>query len=157
MPQPRQRIPRMKRPRPERGPVVRWLAAGFCALVLLALTRVPYETLREERIRAFGEEPALGVVTARRTVPAQEGERHELTYRYRGPDGVARLRSAPFPADVWHASAPGTTLEVYFASGEPNLSRARFEVEDGFRVWLREAVRGDALPERAREKGRETP
>ncbi|MGE4506835.1 MAG: hypothetical protein AB7D51_15935, partial [Desulfovibrionaceae bacterium] len=71
--------------------------------------------------------------------------------------GVARLRSAPFPADVWRASAPGTTLEVYFASGEPNLSRARFEVEDGFRVWLREAVRGDALPERAREKRRETP
>lgn len=118
-------------------------ALSLALLALLGLTLVPYQTIREERIRAFGEEPARAVIIA---AEKREG-RFLLTYRYRGPEGAPRARQAEFAPDFWTAHPEGSIIEIYFAKGEPNLSRARFEREDTFRVWLRRAVRGDELPE----------
>lgn len=122
------------------------LAAAF----LFALTQIPYSTIRQERIRAFGE----------RTVPAvveQKARRDGtllLTYSYRTDDGRVRRRTAPFPRPFWDRIRPGQPLEVYVAVGAPNLSRAREETEEPFRVWLRTTVRGKELPEHGFEPPR---
>ncbi|MBU1247334.1 MAG: hypothetical protein KKB70_01440 [Proteobacteria bacterium] len=125
----------------------RLLAVLLTGLVLWLLTQVPYGIIRQERIRAFGETPAMATVVEVTAREGNAGRRYLATYRYIGPDGMARLRNAPFPLKAWRTLAPGSRIVVYYATGEPNISRARLELEVPFQVWLRQFARGDDLPE----------
>ncbi len=125
----------------------RSLAILLSATFLWLLTQIPYDIIRQERIRAFGEEPAQALVVSKSASLEPEGNKHQIIYRYIGPEGLSRQRKAEFDAPFWQSVRPGDSITVYYARGEPNLSRAHFEVEDSFRVWLRQTVRGDDLPE----------
>ncbi len=125
----------------------RSLAVVLTATFLWLLTQIPYDIIRQERIRAFGEEPTQALVVSKSASLGLEGELHQIIYRYVGPEGLNRQREAIFDAHFWQSVRPGNSITIYYALGEPNLSRAHLEIEDPFRVWLRNAVRGNDLPE----------
>ena len=127
------------------------LALILTGAVLWLLSQVPYQILREERIRAFGETEVRAVVTGVAVDDSGTGRTWLATYRYIGPEGMTRERRAAFPPEVWERLAPGRVITVYYANGEPNISRAQLEAESAFRVGLRRLARGDDLPEKRKK------
>lgn len=125
----------------------RSLAILLAATFLWMLTQIPYDIIRQERIRAFGETAAPAQVVGKDLLRENGEARHLVSYRYHGPEGQQRRRTALFPAKAWNAMRIGQAITIYYATGEPNLSRASGEQEESFRVWLRRFARGDDLPE----------
>ena len=131
--------------RPKRSPGVRLarIIIGILAVaaIVYGLSSLPYDVLRMERHRLFGEMRTIGRVTALRTdVVPQEGLRHFIDYKYIDGDGLARQGTARVPRDLWIQFYTGARLNVLFARSKPSLSRIPGEIETPFQQWLRQML-----------------
>lgn len=113
---------------------------GACAvaLIIFAFSQIPYDILREERFRLFGEVRTTGMVTETLTdnVP-QEPPRFIVRYKYVDQDGQARHATALLPQPLWARYHPGSRIAVLYARPQPDLSRVPHEIEPAFQLWLR--------------------
>jgi hypothetical protein len=121
------------------------IALGFAgtALIIWALSSLPYDTFREERIRALGEHSTRGVVFSKRTEPDSDGPLYLITYRYSDMEGIEHVGMANLPRDRWQRLNKGDRIKVFFARANPALSRAQFMIEPAFQIKLRQWIRGD--------------
>ncbi|WP_285906300.1 DUF3592 domain-containing protein [Pseudodesulfovibrio pelocollis] len=112
------------------------------ALIIYALSMVPYDILRAERFRIYGESFTTGVVTAVRAEAAtSEGSRFFVDYKYVDADGLVRNATARLPHEEWERYRPGERIEVLYASQRPAVSRTPGEIEPRFQLWLRAMLR----------------
>lgn len=115
------------------------------ALIAYALSMVPYDVLRAERFRMYGERLTTGMVTAVRTeAGTRDGARFFVDYKYVDPDGLVRNGTARLPHQTWQRYRPGARIEVIYARQRPDLSRTRQEMEPSFQLWLRRMLRQDS-------------
>lgn len=118
------------------------LAVTIAAIWLISL--VPYEMLREERARAFGEIRTTGQVVSKK-IQEDDGEPlYLIKYKYFDLDGLRRTGMANMPQRWWKQFRRGSAVTVYFARSRPTLSRIRHMVEPKSQVWLRNWLRDDA-------------
>ncbi len=106
------------------------------ALIVFVLSQIPYELLREERFRLYGETRTTGIVTDVYTAN-DHGRYFIVGYKYIDQDGFAHTAQAPLPKAIWQKFGPGSRIEVFYASGQPQLARVRGELEPAFQIWLR--------------------
>jgi len=104
-----------------------------------AFASLPYDILRAERARLYGEEATTGVVLAahRDPSPGSPEARLVVEYKYIDPDGFARTASARVDAAEWAKYRPGRPIKVIFVRNRPDIVRLPGEVEPAFQVWLR--------------------
>lgn len=131
---------------PRRTPAQRLLRVilGIAAVALIAwgLGSLPYDILRAERSRLFGEEVTSGLVLKVRT-DADAGHPDAslvIEYKYVDPDGYARRAEARMPNSEWSRCRPGAVITVLLVRGRPDMARVPNEVEPAFQVWLRELM-----------------
>lgn len=111
-------------------------------IVLISLFFIPYEEIRIERIRAFGESMAVGTVVGKKIMNIDTmriGDKignHVLTYRFIDPSGLARERSACVEIAFWNRVVPGDSVVVHFAKAEPGISRLQHELENSLVRFL---------------------
>ncbi|BCS90112.1 DUF3592 domain-containing protein [Pseudodesulfovibrio sediminis] len=112
------------------------------SLILWALYSIPYDILREERARLYGEIVTSGQVLEVRTdvTPRYPEARLVIRYTYVDPDGFARFAEARIPDSQWQKFQPGAVIEVIYGRTQPALVRVPGEVEPRFQVWLRELI-----------------
>ena len=131
---------------PRRSPLQRAVRAliGVAAvgLIVWGLASIPYDILRAERARLYGEEATTGLVLRLRTDedPAHPRARVVIEYTYADPDGFTRRAEARLPDSLWKRYRPGKVVKVLLVRGRPDLSRIPDEVEPAFQVWLRELM-----------------
>jgi hypothetical protein len=129
-------------PRVKRTPAQRLarvlLGAAAVWLIIYGLSLIPYDILRAERLRIYGESSTAGIVTAVRAEAATaDGPRFFADYKYVDADGLARQGSARLPRAAWQRLRPGNRIEVIYTRQNPSLSRIRHEIEPPFQLWLR--------------------
>lgn len=129
--------------RPKRTPMQKLLrfAMGIISIatIIWGLYLIPYNILREERFRLFGEERTSGLVISVYTDEmAQDlGSRFVIEYKYVDMDGFARTTTAPLPRAIWQKYRPGSRIKVFYPHTQPNLARVPNEIEPRFQIWLR--------------------
>lgn len=113
--------------------------AAAVSLIIWGLAAIPYDVLRAERARLYGEEPSSGLVLRLRTNESADHPhaRVVIDYTYVDRDGLARRAQARLPDNLWRRYRPGTVIPVLLVRGRPDLVRIRDEVEPAFQVWLR--------------------
>jgi len=114
------------------------LGITVVTLIIYTLSQVPYDILREERFRLFGEEYTTGIVTDLRT--QTNGDRDSqfiINYKYIDQDGFARQAEASLPREIWSKYHPSSRIRVMYARTKPGLSRIKGEIEPKFQIWLR--------------------
>jgi len=132
--------------RPKRSPLQKFLRIVAAALILaaafLALYNIPYDVLRQERVRLYGERRTSGLVleTFTDTGAPSPGDRYGIKYKYVDPDGYAHTAVARLALDDWRQYRPGSPVPVYYAVSWTDLSRIPGEIEPHFQTWLREAL-----------------
>jgi hypothetical protein len=129
-------------PRVRRTPAQRMarilMGAAAVWLIIYGLSLIPYDILRAERLRIYGESSTAGIVTAMRTETAtDESARFFADYKYVDSDGLARQGTARLPHAAWQRLRPGSRIEVLYTRQNPGLSRIRHEIEPPFQLWLR--------------------
>lgn len=130
----------------KRTPLQRLVRLVFGSVVVGCLVwafySIPYDILREERARLYGEELTSGLVLAVSSDEAADMPEARLIvkYKYVDPDGYARIAFARLPNSLWQRYRPGATIEVIFVRTRPDLSRVPDEVEPAFQVWLRDLI-----------------
>jgi hypothetical protein len=128
---------------PRRSPARRLarILIGLAAvsLIVWGLASIPYDILRAERSRLFGEEVTSGLVLKLRTDedPDHPHAKVVIEYTYVDPDGYARRAEARLPDSLWRQYRPGTVIRVLLVRGRPDVARIPDEVEPAFQVWLR--------------------
>lgn len=116
----------------------RFLIGLACvSLIIYALWQIPYDILREERLRLYGETRTTGLVTEVHTTAAEAGRTYSIRYKYIDQDGFARETSAFLPVDIWERYGPGSRIEVLYVNANPGFARVRGELEPAFQRWLR--------------------
>ncbi|MGE4554426.1 MAG: DUF3592 domain-containing protein [Desulfovibrionaceae bacterium] len=116
---------------------VLWYSAAAGLLVLLTL--IPYDVVRQERLRAFGEIETRGRVEERYQAVDQDGRTLcMLAYAWKDREGRVHLRDAAFGRDWWAALRVGDPITVHYARAQPDLARAQGELEGAFARRLRE-------------------
>ena len=112
------------------------LSIAFIAWVLASL---PYDILRAERSRLFGEEATTGLILTARTDENPDFPHANLVivYKYVDPDGYARRAEARIPDSLWQHYQPGMIIKVLLTRGRPDMARTPDEVEPAFQIWLR--------------------
>ncbi|QJB58329.1 hypothetical protein HFN16_01575 [Pseudodesulfovibrio sp. zrk46] len=129
-----------KRRSPAQSVLRKVIGATAIAAIILLLWQVPYDILREERLRLFGETRTTGIVLESGTA-ADNGERLFLIkYKYIDNDGFARTALAPLPKQLWEQRQPGQRIEVFYVNGKADLSRVAGEQEPAFQLWLRDVL-----------------
>lgn len=114
------------------------IGAMAVMLIVYLLSLVPYDILREERHRLYGESRTTGVVTVVRSDgDPSDGSRFVAEYKYIDEDGYARQAVAPLPQAVWEKLQPGSRIVVMFVRARPHVVRVQGEIEPRFQVWLR--------------------
>ncbi len=104
-------------------------------LLILALFFIPYKEIRIERIRAFGESSAVGIVidksirTEQNTPSPENAQDHVIKYRFIDPSGLPRERAASVESNFWRRVVRGDSVIVHFAKAEPGVSRIEHEKE----------------------------
>ncbi|NDV20705.1 hypothetical protein GO013_14940 [Pseudodesulfovibrio sp. JC047] len=118
------------------------LGTVIIGCLVWAFYSIPYDILREERARLFGEELTSGLVLAVSSDNAVDmpDTRLLVEYKYVDPDGFARVTTARLPNSLWTRYRPGSTIQVIFVRTRPDLVRVPDEVEPAFQVWLRELM-----------------
>ena len=130
--------PHQKPARPLRTALVRtaWVLAA--AGLLWALYSVPYDILRTERLRAYGEVETRGVVQGKSESRDANGRTLLLVeYVYEDGSGLLRKAEAPFDPDRYAVFQPGDPLTVFYARADPTIVRAEGQIEP----WLQERLR----------------
>jgi hypothetical protein len=131
---------------PRRTPAQRMLryllGIGAVALIVWGLASLPYEILRAERSRLFGEEITSGLVLKVRTDenPDHPDASLVIEYKYVDPDGYARRAEARMPDSEWSRCRPGAVITVLLVRGRPDMARVPNEVEPAVQVWLRDLM-----------------
>ena len=126
--------------KPKRTPAQQVMRYAFGTImigaIIFVLSQIPYEILREERFRMYGETSVVGVVTA---VFRQEesSSQYAVQYQYVDQDGLSRHATAPLPKDIWSQYRAGSRLRVTYAVASPSLARIKGEIEPPFQLWLR--------------------
>jgi len=114
---------------------------GAIALIILILSQLPYDILREERFRLYGETRTTGIVMQVRTdTSATNNETFLIDYKYLDQDGIVRYATAPLPKEIWVRFKPGNRLDVLYVRSHPDLSRVGGEIEPQFQLWLRQVL-----------------
>lgn len=128
--------------RPKRTPMQVFLrrTLGCIAIgaIVWALYSIPYDILRQERARAFGENRTTGLVlTVEKNDANQNSDnRYFITYKYIDPDAYAHVAAAPLPYDIWKKFAPGDRVIVFYAKNKPTLARISGQIHPPFQNWL---------------------
>ncbi|MDC0336441.1 DUF3592 domain-containing protein [Pseudodesulfovibrio sp.] len=119
--------------------IMRYLfGAVMVTLIIYVISQLPYDILREERFRLFGETHTTGIVTEVRTgETADMGSRFLIEYRYTDGDGYPHQAVAALPKSVWERYRAGSRIEAIYATSRPRLVRVKQEIEPPFQVWLR--------------------
>jgi len=132
--------PKKQRTRSQK--VMRFLTGvGAIALIILILSQLPYDILREERFRLYGETRTTGIVMQVRTdTSATNNETFLIDYKYLDQDGIVRYATAPLPKEIWVRFKPGNRLDVLYVRSHPDLSRVGGEIEPQFQLWLRQVL-----------------
>lgn len=112
------------------------IGALAIALIVYLLSLIPYDILREERFRLYGEAKTTGVVLE----TSGGGDSYQLAYKFVDQDGFARTVVAPVPKDIWQRYHPGNRIYVFYPRSQPGLSRIEGEIEPPFQVWLRNVL-----------------
>lgn len=111
------------------------------AAIIYALSLIPYDILREERFRVFGEASVIGVVTDTVIHGATNGRpQHLIRYTYVDQDGIPRKATAELPQTVWNKYRKGSRIRVIYARSHPSLARVEHEIEPPFQLWLRNII-----------------
>lgn len=118
------------------------VGAVVVSALIWAFYSLPYDILREERSRLYGEELTTGQVIRVDTVAddAEDSARLVVTYRYVDPDGFARSAEARLPGHLWQQHRPGAIIKVIFVRTRPDIVRIPNEIEPAFQVWLRDLM-----------------
>ncbi|CCO23947.1 hypothetical protein [Maridesulfovibrio hydrothermalis] len=105
-------------------------------IFIIALFYIPYKEIRLERIRAFGEKRAIGIVISKsirkdeHNNPATTKTEYIIRYRFVDPLGLPRERVASVDGSFWGSIAQGDSVIVYFAKAQPGVSRIEHEKEN---------------------------
>lgn len=121
----------------------RFLAGvAVTGLVVWLLYLIPYDILREERARLFGEEVTSGEVLSVESDESPEfpGAKLIVEYRYVDPDGFARRAKARIPDNLWQRYRKGAVIKVIYGRTQPGLVRVPDEIEPAFQTWLRNVL-----------------
>ncbi|BDQ35163.1 hypothetical protein JCM14722_27050 [Pseudodesulfovibrio portus] len=118
------------------------VGAAVVACLVWAFASLPYDILRAERARLYGEEATTGVVLAVRGVESSDTGKGRLVvdYKYIDPDGFARTASARMDASKWSQYRPGRSVKVIFVRNRPEIVRLPGEEEPAFQLWLRDLM-----------------
>lgn len=117
------------------------LGLAAVALIVFVLWGLPYDILREERYRLYGETRTTGLVTEVGTAVGSDDVReYFIDYKYIDHDGFARESQAELPKKIWDRFQPGSRVEVLYVSGRPALVRIPGEIEHPFQTWLRNTL-----------------
>lgn len=107
----------------------------FATAFLVLLWSIPYQDIRVERVRAFGEAKAVGTVT-NKSFSAVNSKVYYLTYSFVGPQGFSRTRTAEVTEKLWKSYHNGDYIEVIYAKAAPEIARIKGEVEGDFITFL---------------------
>ena len=118
------------------------LGTVVVSCLVWAFASLPYDVLREERARLYGEEATMGVVLKARsdTSPEHPDAGLVIEYKYVDPDGFARTAWARMPDSEWSKYRPGRPVKVVYVRNRPDIVRLPGEVEPAFQVWLRDLM-----------------
>lgn len=129
---------------PERTPaqrVMRYVTGTLaCALIVFVLWQLPYDILREERFRMYGEDTTTGIVLEVGADASGNDYPFMIRYKFVDPDGYAREAEAPLPRELWEQYRPGSPIEVFYITSRAHISRVKGEIEPPFQLWLREKL-----------------
>jgi len=128
---------------PKRTPAQRAIryATGTlaCALIIFILWLLPYDILREERYRIYGETRTSGMVLEMGADPTTDYP-FMIRYKYIDADGIAREAMAPLDRERWEEYRPGNSIDVFYIRSRPNIVRITGELEPPFQLWLRDIL-----------------
>lgn len=113
------------------------IGTATCLCIIFILWQIPYDILREERYRLYGETRTTGLVLEVGADSSGDGYPFMLRYKYVDADGLARESTAPLPREEWEMYRPGNRIEVFFINARPNIVRVQGEIEPPFQLWLR--------------------
>jgi len=111
-----------------------------CALIVFFLWQIPYDILREERFRIYGETATTGIVLEVGADASVDGYPFTIKYKFVDTDGYAREAVAPLPRELWEQYRPGSPIEVFYITSRAEISRVKGEIEPAFQIWLREKL-----------------
>ncbi|SMF06560.1 hypothetical protein [Desulfovibrio gilichinskyi] len=121
---------------PNYSPVKKNLLIVGAFLFLCALYAIPYQEIRIERIRAFGESETVGTVIEKISVNHHELQssadpkvEHFIRYQFIDPLGQTQEKIAGIPDRQWQALSGGDSIIVYYAKAAPRISRVKNEKE----------------------------
>ncbi|WP_320009220.1 hypothetical protein [Maridesulfovibrio sp.] len=111
---------------------------AFCAalLVIAGYFFIPYQEIRLERIRAFGENKVIGIVIEKNSrigeynYKQEKTKRYTVTYRFIDSSGIPRERTAVVKNNFWRRILRGDSVIVYYAKAAPEVSRIEHEKEN---------------------------
>ncbi|WP_319761553.1 hypothetical protein [Maridesulfovibrio sp.] len=112
------------------------IALSAALFVIVGYFFIPYQEIRLERIRAFGENKAIGIVIEKNSRIGEynfkKGDKNSQTIRYRfiDPSGLPRERTATVEQSFWRRISQGDSVVVYYAKAAPGVSRVEHEVEN---------------------------
>jgi len=121
---------------PDNSPIKKNLLLVGAFLFLCALYIIPYQEIRIERIRSFGENEAVGTVLEKiyKKPHANNPSNDQLTeqlirYRFIDTLGQPQERIASVSEMEWKKLSPGDNIIVYYAKAAPRISRIKNEKE----------------------------
>lgn len=118
------------------------IALYAALLVIVAFFFIPYKEIRRERIRAFGENKAIGIVIEKdsrineQDLDKSGNKRQLVRYRFIDPSGLPRERTATVQSKFWRRISEGDSVVVYYAKAAPRISRIEHEKEDAVVQFL---------------------
>ncbi|WP_419780534.1 hypothetical protein [Maridesulfovibrio sp.] len=111
--------------------------AMLAALMVIAgYFFIPYQEIRLERIRAFGEKKVIGIVIEKKSRRGEHNskqdhiERQTVKYRFVDNSGLPRERTATVKNNFWRRISRGDSVIVYYAKAAPEVSRIEHEKEN---------------------------
>lgn len=113
------------------------IGALACAFIIFLLWQIPYDILREERHRIYGETMTTGIVLEVGADASADDYPFMVRYKYVDADGLAREATAPLPRELWEQYRPGSAIEVIYITARAEISRVKGEIEPPFQLWLR--------------------
>lgn len=117
------------------------LGIAAVSLIIYVLSILPYDILREERFRIYGESRTTGVVTGVKSViDPSSSQCFRVEYKFIDDDGYARQGTADMPESKWKLIRPGSRIVVLYVRSRPELVRVEGEIEPPFQVWLRKVL-----------------
>lgn len=121
------------------------LSIGLVGLTLYLLYTVPYQMLRQERVRAFGEVETTGVAIVLEkgnTTTKYETPWYTVTYKYVDGSGYTRTAKSVIKGNAWHRLQPGSKFKLWYAKQKPDLVRVEHQIESDMQIWIRKWLRG---------------